>query len=135
MRQLLEEWTKERWYTSSVPVSHDLKIVDGTKPCIIKAGVHYIRIFVQELSFIDQIKHELQYDEKEGRFMSDRTFDGTQWIEIESPFSDSLNFRKHDDGIQLGGERLLGLTRCSFWAFHQDLKPPQFAACTLFGGR
>ncbi len=115
MRDLFEEWTKGRWYTSSVPVCQNLKVIDRTKPCINKTGVHSIRLSVQEMSSMDQIKQELQYNEERGRIVSDRTFDGTQWIEFESPFSDFLHFKKHDEGIRLGGEVLLGLTGYSFW--------------------
>ncbi len=135
MRELFEESTKGGWYTSSVPVSQNLETIDRTKPSIIKTGVHFIRLSVQEMSSMDKIKQELQYNQERGRIVSDRTFDGTQWIEFESPSSDFLNFKKHDEGIQLGGEVLRGLTGYSFRAFHQDIKPPQSAVCTVFGGR
>ncbi len=124
MRELFEEWTKRGWYTSSVPVPQNLKMIDWTKPCIIKTGVHSIRLSVQQMSSMDKVEQELQYNEE-------RTFDGTQWIAFESPFSDFLNFKKHDEGIQLGGEVLLGLTGYSFRAFHQNIRPPQSAVCTV----
>ena len=108
--------------------------IDFSRPSRIKTGVHSIDSSVPGVTSVEA-KVTLHYDERRGRIVQDRTFDGTQWIEFVSPFDEALGFRKKSDVHKLGNEVRLGLTGYSFRAFHQDIKPPQSAVCTVSGGR
>ena len=135
MNELYEEQSKGEWCTSALPCFDSFGEIDLSRRCRIKTGVHSIDSSVPGIASVDEAKVTQHYDERRGRIVPDRTFDGTQWIESGSAFDEAMGFRKKSDVHKLGNEVLLGLTGYSFRAFHQDIKPPQSAVCTVFGGR
>ena len=130
-----EEQPKGEWCTSALPCFDSFAEIDLSRPCSIKTGVHSIDSCVLGITSVHEAKVTLHYDERRGRIVRDRTFDGTQWVEFVSLFDEALGFRRKSDVHELGNEVLLGLTGYSFRAFPQDFKPPHSSVCTVFGGR
>ena len=135
MKELYEEQSKGELCTSALPCFDSFGEIDLSRPRMIKTGVHSIDSSVPKITSVDEAKVTLHYDERRGRIAQDCTFDGSQWIEFESPFDETLGFLKKSNVQKLGNEVLLGLTGYSFRAFHQDIKPPQSAVCTVSRGR
>ena len=73
-----------------------------SRSCRIRTGVHWIDSSVPGITSVDEAKVTLHFDERRGRIVQDRTFDGTQWIELVSPFDEALGFRKKSDVHKLG---------------------------------
>ena len=110
MNELYEEQLKGEWCTSALPCFDSFGEIDLSRPCRIKTGVHSIDSSVPGIASVDEAKVTLYYDERRGRIVQDGTFDGTQWIEFESPFYEALGFRKKSDVHKLGNGVLLELT-------------------------
>ena len=98
MNELYEEQSKGEWCSSALPCFDSIGEIDLSRPCRIKTGVHSIDSSVPGITSVDEAKVTLHYDERRGRIVQDRTFDGTQSIEFVSPFDEALGFRKKSDG-------------------------------------